>query len=217
MKKVIITVSAIVVLLTVNLAFARSPIPVMDPIDPAIETLTNWVTTLQGEVQGLFNRVTILETATTPKTFKVLDVNNNKIGLVYGVKDPNNIYMWDITRNEIIDIYLTSSSLYDKFLNINQRYYITNDCTGTPYIDDNQPSIWIPAQNVLYRDNDSINSLENWEYIVLQLPAQPIIPNSMWHTDDHTCYQVTEANLNYLEMMESDLPTYSGPLKVVLE
>jgi len=53
MKKAVLLVSAFVLFFTVNFTFARSPIPVIYPVDPAIEQIVSWLTSLQNQVNNL--------------------------------------------------------------------------------------------------------------------------------------------------------------------
>mgnify|MGYP005623196923 FL=1 len=61
MKKVILVVSAVAFLLSVNFAMARPPVPVRFPVDPTIQYILDWLEDLQISVNQLFGRVSHLE------------------------------------------------------------------------------------------------------------------------------------------------------------
>ena len=143
MKRIVIAISAIALMLSINLAFARTPVPLLEPIDPdpVITQILAAIEDLYSRVSNLAGRMINVERSSSDDLV-VVDANGVRVGTLLdlnpGVVSSGNrdgyIQLWSERLGALVFVnpYYGLKRYYFQELNPN-LFFTTADCSGTPY------------------------------------------------------------------------------------
>ena len=175
MKKTIIAVISIVFLLSVTTVSARTqilPLAVQEPVDFTIQQIWSAVNNLQEQV----NNIQLTPGPIGPQgergpegaSLKVLDSNNNTIGILLNLDASGNAATIFTNSKLMVPLNIVNGNFYDGSYTTYELFYKQDNCQGDPYINEaiNPYSVVVRNNRIDHYRSTSYDDIENDSYFM---------------------------------------------------